>query len=127
MNPFTPILPPGSPLARVSAQRRSRVRVVVSIVLAINIFVVVGLLIQGCIHANHTTTVSGTTASNAAVVSGETTNMSPAAHRPVTVPRAESHAQVVAAPVATPKSAPLRTTLGATVKNYSVVNGYTYS
>jgi len=126
MNPFTPILPPGSPLARVPAQPRSRVRVAVFIVLAINIFALVLLLIQGCVHANRTTAVAGTAASKV-VVSPETTSTPSAGRLPVTVPRAESQAPLVSAPVATPKPAPLLAAQGMTVKNYSVVKGDTYS
>jgi LysM repeat protein len=127
MNPFTPILPPGSPLARVpAAQRRSRVRLTVSIVLAINTFALVGMLIQGCIHANPTTTVAHTAATDA-LVSGVTTNAPPAARLRVMVSDSQLHAPLAAAPATTPRSAPLLTMRGAALKNYFVVKGDTYS
>lgn len=125
MNPFTPILPPGSPLARVSAQRRSRVRAWVFIVLAISIFALTGLLIQGCVHAQSGAGAVNTTATNALPLR-LTTNALVPSRSPATVSNAESHAPLVAAPAVTPKSAPLLATQGAAVKNYSVVKGDNY-
>ena len=125
MNPFLPILVPGSPLTRVPTGRQSRVRQVVFLVLAVKIFAVVVLLIQSSIRASHTPNAGDTSASNARA-SSETTNTPSTAQLPVTVLRAESHAPVAAAPVAAPKPAPLPATPAAAVKNYSVVKGDNY-
>jgi LysM repeat protein len=135
MNPFTPILPPGSPLARVSAQRRSRVRMVVFIVVAVNVCVLTALLIQGCIHTQHNAATADTAATNV-LVSPATANASAPARLPVVVSNSQSRAPRVSAlrpasppvaPAITPKSAPLPAAQGVTVKNYSVVKGDTYS
>jgi hypothetical protein len=135
MNPFTPILPPGSPLARVLAKRQSRVRMVVFIVVAVNVFVLTALLIQGCIHTQHNAATADTGATNV-WVSPATANVSAPARLPVVVSNSQSRAPLVSAlrpvpppvaPVATLKSAPLLAAQGATVKNYSVVKRDTYS
>lgn len=135
MNPFSTILPPGSPLARVPAQRRSRVRMVVSIVVAVSVFVLTALLIQGCIHTQHNAATANTAATNV-LASPATTNASAPARLPVVVSNSQSRAPLVSAlrpasppvaPAATPKSAPFLAAQGATVKNYSVVKGDTYS
>ena len=135
MNPFGPILPPGSPLARVSAQRRSRVHMGVFIVLGTGIFVLTGLLIQGCIHEQSRAGAVNTAAPSVAA-SPATMNASAPARLPVVVSNSQSCAPLVStlrpasppvAPAATPKSAPPLAAQGGTVKNYSVVKGDTYS
>jgi LysM repeat protein len=119
MNPFTTILLPGSPLARVSAQRRSRVRMMVFIVVAVSVLGLTALLIQSCMQAHDgATKASG---------SGVTADVPVVNRSPVTVSNVESHAPLKAAPVVTREPAPLLTTQGATQKNYCVVKGDTYS
>ena len=126
MKPFTPILVPGSPLSRVSAQRRSRVRTMVLVVVAIGVFVLTALLIQSCIHAHAPATGESIAASNA-LASGVTTNVSGVVRSPVTVSNVESNALLATAPVVTQTPAPLLTMQAPTVKNYSVVSSDTFS
>lgn len=126
MNPLAPMPPPGSPLTRVPAQRRSRVRAAVLIFVAVNVFVLTALLIRGCIHAHSRAEAVNLTATNT-LPSRLTTNALILSRSPVTVSNAEPYALLVAAPAATPKSAPLFAAQGGTVKNYSVVKGDTYS
>jgi len=125
MNPFTPILPPGSPLARVLAKRRSRVRIMVFVIVTVAVFFLTALLIQGCIHAHSGATGVGIAATNA-LASVVTANVPVVARSTATVSNVPSHALLVAAPVVTRKPDPLQTT-PATVKNYSVAKGDTYS
>lgn len=135
LNPFTPILPPGSPLARVPSQHRSCVRMVVFIVVAVSVFALTALLIQGCIHTQHDAANANTAAANVPA-SPATTNASAPARLPVVVSNSQSRAPLVStlrptsppvAPAATPKSAPRLAARGATVKNYFIVKGDTYS
>ncbi|MBE0544551.1 MAG: LysM peptidoglycan-binding domain-containing protein [Verrucomicrobia bacterium] len=123
MNPFSTILAPGSPLARVSAQSRSRVRLVVSIVVAVSVLVLTALLIQGCIHAHHGATAASTAATNA-LASVVTACAPVVARSPVTISNAEPHVPLMGSPAATPKSAPVLA--GAPAKNYSVLKGDNY-
>ena len=133
--PFGTILPPGSPLARASVQRRSHVRKVVFVGVAVGVFGVALLLIGSCIQTRHNGDSTITAATNVSTTSSMT-NTSILARLPVVVSNSQADAPKVPdlrpssppfTPVPTPKSAPLLTAQGATMKNYSVVSGDTFS
>jgi LysM repeat protein len=124
MNPFSPILPPGSPLARPLSQRRSHVRTVFFVVAGVSVFLLMVMLIQGCIHSNRTTEIANMT-KPAVVTASPIAASNSASHAP-----SVSTAQPVLRPsvpaVAQQPVLPLRTSERA-AKDYSVVNGDTYS
>lgn len=109
-NPFTTILPPGSPLARRLNLRRSRVRGVVITILAVQAFILAVFLIQGCLH-------TGRSKPGAASATSVTR---------ATAFRATTNAPPVAAPESAAKTVSSRATSASTARTYSVVKGDTY-
>lgn len=121
-NPFVPLLPPGSPLARPHAQRRSHVQAVFFVVAGVSVFALMVMLIKGCIHSNRITEIANT--AHPAV----------AARSPMAASNSVSHAALVSPsqPMSRPNATPvaqqsvLPGTSASAGKDYSVVKGDNY-
>jgi LysM repeat protein len=80
MKSFNPIIPPGSPLERSIPGRRSKLVVTVSIVLAIHVVLLAGLLMQGCKRE----TPNGAASPDSTVAGGATPSTAAGAASPST-------------------------------------------